>query len=325
MLQEAVDRVAPLADPADLYVSTGVDLVVGAREQLPDLPHANLIVEPAMRNTGPAVGLECALLEARFPGCTIASLGSDAHIGKPNLLRQLLTAAEAAVESLPDCLVTVGVKPTRIETGYGYIRKGDVRSRVNGHPFHTVAEFKEKPDQDHAAAYVQSGEYLWNSNMFVWKAETMLRRFEEFEPDMFTILKRIQEAVGSPEEAEVIRTEYPQLKRIAIDNAILERSADVLTLEADIEWSDIGSWGAITDVLPVDGDGNLLSGTVLALDARNNTVYGPNGKLIAMVGVDDLVVVDTPDALLICPREKSQRVKDIVDRLRSDTDLEKYS
>ena len=161
--------------------------------------------------------------------------------------------------------------------------------------------------------------------MFVWKASTVLALFERFEPEIYEILIQIQKAVGSPEEAEVIAREYPRMKEIAVDYAIIERAERVATLEADIDWSDIGSWGALTDVLPTDAEGNLLSGEVLAIDARDVTAYGPAGKLIALVGVEDLVVVDTPDALLICRREGAQRVRDVMERLKEKEELRKYT
>ena len=316
MLQEAVDRIQPLAGVRDLHVSTGSELVALVREQLPELPGAGLIVEPALRNTGPAVGLECVLLESRYPGCTVASLGSDHHIGKPEEFCRLLRVAGEAAEEDPEALFTLGVKPTRVETGYGYIQKGSVARRINGEPVYSVARFREKPDEQTAKRYVESGDYLWNSNMFVWKARTVLALFEQFEPELHRILMRIQAAVGTGSERAVIEREYPRMAEVAIDNAIIERAPEVATLEADIEWSDIGSWGALTDILPVDSHGNLVSGEVLNLNSRDNTVYGVEGKLIALADVEGLVVVDTPDALLICRRDRAQRVRDVVAALR---------
>ncbi|MDP6037721.1 MAG: sugar phosphate nucleotidyltransferase, partial [Candidatus Latescibacteria bacterium] len=312
MLQEAVSRLDSLATMNDLYVSTGTGLVDGVHEQLPDLAADNLIVEPALRNTGPAVGLECALLEARFPGCTIASLGSDHHIGKPKEFCRLLKVAEDALEDRSDMLFTLGVKPTRIDTGFGYIQKGNVIATVNGEPVYAVEAFKEKPDAATAKTYVESGQYLWNSNMFVWKAKTILDLFAEFEPEIYALLAQIESAAKEGREAEVIAEVYPHMKDIAIDNAIIERAPKVATIEADIDWSDIGAWGALTDVLPVDGDGNLFNGNVLPLNVKNSTVYGGKDKMIALVDVEDLIVVDTGDALLILPRDGSQRVKDVV-------------
>ena len=325
MVQEAVERIIPLVEEGDLYVSTGADLVGIVQEQLPSLSADHLIVEPALRNTGPAVGLECALLEARFPGCTVASLGSDHHIGKPEEFRRLLGVADAALEAMPETLFTIGVRPTRVETGYGYILKGAQVRAVEGEPIYAVTAFTEKPDADLARSYVESGEYLWNSNMFVWKASTVLELFRRFEPQIHEILMRIADAVGTPGEADVIRDQYPRMTEVAIDNAVLERADAVATLEADIDWSDIGSWGALTDVLPTDERGDLLSGDVLALDTKNVIAFGPPDKLIAMVGVEDLVVVDTGDALLICRRDGSQRVKEIVARLAGDPELAKYT
>ncbi len=316
MLQEAVHRIRPLVGVRDLLVSTGNELVALVREQLPELPPTGLVVEPALRNTGPAVGLECVLLESRYPGCTVASLGSDHHIGKPEEFCRLLRTAGEAAEEDPDTLFTLGVKPTRVETGYGYIQKGGVARRVNGVPVYGVARFREKPDETTARAYVESGDFLWNSNMFVWKARTVLALFEQFEPDLHRILMRIQAAVGTGAERAAIEREYPRMKEVAIDNAIIEKAPSVATLEADIDWNDIGSWGALSDVLPVDADGNLIAGDVLNLDSRDVTAFGVEGKLIALVDVEGLVVVDTPDALLICRRDRAQRVRDVVAALR---------
>ena len=325
MLQESVDRLESVAGPEDIYISTGAQMVDLVRAQLPQIPAERLIVEPALRNTGPAVGLECALLEARHPGCTIASLGSDHYFGKPAEFCRLLQVAQEAVERYPEHLFTIGVKPARVETAYGHICKGEVLCRVGAEPVYRVEAFTEKPDAARAREYTQSGRYLWNANQFVWKAATMLDLFARFEPQMHAGLMRIKEAVGTSAEAEVIAREYPQLKSVAVDNAILERAVQVATLEGELEWGDIGSWGTLSDVLPVDGQGNLFSGQVLALDARQVTAYGPPGKLIALVGVEDLVVVDTPDALLVCRKDQAQRVREVIEKLKGEEGYRKYT
>lgn len=315
MLQEAVHRLGSLAKIDDLYVSTGVELLHSVREQLPDLSAENAILEPVLRNTGPAVGLECALLEARFPGCTIASLGSDHHIGKPEEFCRLLKVAEDALENRAETLFVLGVKPTRADTGFGYIQKGDVIARINDEPIYAVESFTEKPDATTAKTYLESGQYLWNSNMFVWKARTMLDLFAKFEPEMYALLEQIGTAAKVGRDADVIAEAYPQMKNIAIDHAIIERASDIAAIEADIDWSDIGAWGALTDVLSVDENGNLLRGNVLSINAKNTTVYGNKDKIIALVDIENLIVVDTGDALLILPRDGSQRVKDVVEAL----------
>ncbi|MFT5090563.1 MAG: mannose-1-phosphate guanylyltransferase [Planctomycetota bacterium] len=315
MIQGAVERIAAISAREDVYVSTGQEMAGLVREQLPQISAEQVIIEPALRNTGPAVGLECALLEARFPGCAVASLGSDHYIGKGEVFCQLLQAAEAALEQYPDYLFMLGVKPTRAETGYGYIRRGSVLQEFDGVPVYSVDAFAEKPDAVRAQQYLDSGDYLWNSNMFVWKAATVLELFARYEPEMYEILARIGASVGSENEAETIALEYPKLQAVAIDNAIIERAEKVATLEADIDWGDIGSWAALTDVLAADGEGNLLSGDIVSIDARNTTVYGHKDKLIALIGVEDLVIVDTEDALLVCRKGDAQRVKEILERL----------
>ncbi len=324
MIQDAVARLKPLASPEDIYVSTGADMVPLVRDQLPDLARDHLIVEPALRNTGPAVGLECALLEARYPGCAIASLGSDHYIGKAAEFRRLLEVTATALERHPRYLFALGVAPTRVETGYGYILKGKPLDKVAGEPIHTVEGFTEKPEEEQARAYLESGRYLWNTNMFAWKARTVLDLFARFEPEIHQALMRVMEAAGTSSEEGVIAREYPRLKAIAVDHAILERAGNVATIEADMEWGDIGSWAALTDVLPADGDGNLFAGETLALDVRDVTAYGFKDKLLALVGVEDLVVVDTEDALLVCRKEEAQRVKEVLECLQRRDEFRRY-
>ena len=317
MIQDAVERIAAIASPSDIYVSTGAALGELVHQHLPGLPADHVILEPALRNTGPAVGLECALLEAHYPGCTVASLGSDHLIGRPDEFCRLLGVAEQAVEEHPQYLLTIGVKPTRLETGYGYIRKGEGLCVVADETVFTAVEFTEKPDEATARGYLDSGDFLWNTNMFVWKARTVLDLFARFEPETHKGLMQIADAVGSAREREVIEAVYPGLASIAIDNAIIEPAPHVATLEGDLQWGDIGSWAALTDVLEADDDGNLFDGEIMALDARNTTAYGHGDKLLALIGVEDLVIVDTDDVLLVCRKDDAQRVKELVDRLQT--------
>ncbi len=324
MLQQAVERIAPIAAVDDIYVSTGAGMEQLVREQLPELPEDHLIVEPALRNTGPAVALECALLEARWPGCTIASLGSDHYIGKPEEFNRLLQAAAVATDEHPETLFTVGVKPTRPETGYGYIGKGEVLCQIGTDTVYHVTEFTEKPEPDRARQYVDSGQYLWNSNMFVWKAQTVLDLFKRFAPQIHERAVPIGAAIGG-DWRTVLEREYPHMPNVAVDNAIIEPAPNVATLEGDMNWGDIGSWAALTDVLDADAAGNLLKGQIISIDARNSTVYGLPDKVVALVGVQDLVVIDTEDALLVMPKDQAQRVKEILERLQSDETLRKHT
>lgn len=324
MLQETFSRIAPVVGPEDVWVSTGPEMAGLVREQLPILPEDHLIVEPALRNTGPAVALECALLEARWPGCTVASLGSDHYVGRPDDFRRLLSAAAQAAEEYPQYLYLIGVRPTRPETGYGYVGKGGELCRVGEETVWRVTEFTEKPDLERARRYTESGRYLWNANMFVWKARTVLDLFARHAPEIHRRLQPIAEAAASGDWQAAVEREYPAMPSIAVDHAIIEPAAHVAALEGDLNWGDVGSWAALADVLEADEEGHLLSGRVVAVDGRNLIVRGAAEKLIALVGVEDLVVVDTEDALLVCRRDQAQRVREIVDRLGGDPDLERY-
>ncbi|MEE2659344.1 MAG: sugar phosphate nucleotidyltransferase [Candidatus Latescibacterota bacterium] len=325
MLQDAVERIAPIAGMPDIYVSTGRDMEQLVREQLPDLPEDHLIVEPALRNTGPAVALECALLQAHEPGCTIASLGSDHYIGLPDEFCRLLKAAETAATEFPEYLFTIGVRPTRPETGYGYIRKGDELTWVGEDAVYRAIEFTEKPNENTAQSYADTGEYLWNTNMFVWRSGTVLELFKQHAPEVYERVQTIAEtaATGGDWRAAVER-EYRQMPRVAVDNAIIEPAAHVATLEGVLNWGDIGTWAALTDVIDADAHGNLLRGRVVSIDARGTTAYGSVDKIIALVGVEDLIVVDTPDALLVCPKDQAQRVREVLERLREDDELKAH-
>ena len=327
MLQEAVERLEPVARPEDIYVSTGRGMEDLVRQQVPDLPEDQLIIEPALRNTGPAVGLECALLEARYPGCTIASLGSDHYIGRPDEFVALLEAAVAATDQHPEYLYAIAVVPTRPETGYGYIHKGERLCEAGGRTVYQAAEFTEKPDEARARQWVASGEYLWNTNMFVWRARTVLDLFARLEPEMHEVLERIGEAAGSEgaDWRRAVAAEYGDLKAVAVDNAIIEPAPHVATLEGDLNWGDIGSWAALTDVLDTDEQGKLVRGEVLTIDSERVIAYGGHDKVVALVGVEDLVVVDTPDALLVCRRDQAQRVREVLERLRGDDRLKRYT
>ena len=326
MLQDAVARIASLAGPDDIFVSTGAGMEDLVREQLPELPADHLIVEPALRNTGPAVALECALLEARWPGCTVASLGSDHHIGHDDEFCRLLAAGATAADTHPEFLFTIGVRPTRPEIGYGYIHKGEPLCQIGVDTVYQATEFTEKPGIERARQYADSGEYLWNTNMFVWRAATVLELFARHAPEIYAGLQPVAATMAAGGDwRAALNQAYPGLPSVAVDNAIIEPAPHVATLEGILNWGDIGSWAALTDVIDADAAGNLLRGRFVALDTRNVTAYGLADKLIALIGVEDLVVVDTDDALLICPKDQAQRVKEVLQRLEGDAGLQRYT
>ena len=315
-------RGAGLAGTDDIYVSVGKQSLDLALDQLPDVHRTRIIVEPMLRDTAAAIGLETIWVNHHSGPGIIASLGSDHYVGKPEAFISALRAAEAFLKERPEFLVSIACEPTRVETNYGHVKKGDVLGDYDGVPVHRVAGFTEKPDYPRAKEYTESGDYLWNANFFVWNSETLMAQFREFEPEMYGVLVELEEAIKESDFREAVRTIYPRLKKTAIDYAVLEpaaRAGRMAVVPVAMDWSDIGSWATLTDAFPADADGNLFMAPVLADDTKNCTVVSrdnPQRKIIATIGLDGLAVVDTKDALLICPKEQCARVKRLVDRLK---------
>lgn len=315
MIQDAVERVASIVSLQDIFVSTNASSFDLVRKQLPNLPVEHCIIEPARRDTAAAVGLEAVYIAREDPQAVIASLGSDHLITKPEEFCRLLKVSEAFLQAHPTYLTTLGVKPQYIETGYGHIKMGDVLGKFQNEPVYKVDAFMEKPKYDLAKEYTESGQYLWNSNMFAWRADTILSLFREHVPKMYEGLMRIQEAIGTSRERVILEEIYTTLEKISIDYAIIEKIEDMAVVAADIGWTDIGSWKTLGEVQPLDAQGNLLRAPAELIDTQQSIVYGRPGKIIATIGLDNVVIVDTEDALLVCDKNRTQDVKKIVETL----------
>jgi mannose-1-phosphate guanylyltransferase len=322
-VQVAYERFAEsgLVGTDEIYLSVGKQSLDLALEQLRDLPREQIITEPALRDTAAAIGLETLCVTSRGGECIIASLGSDHYVGKPEAFVKALGVAEQFIRDKPGQLVTIACEPTRVETNYGHVRKGEVLAEYDGVPVHKVAEFREKPEYREAERLTESGEYLWNANFFVWASETLMKQFEEFEPEMFELFIELREAIREPDFREALRTVYPRIKKTAIDYAVLEpaaRAGRMAVIPVAMEWSDIGSWATLTDAFPPDEDGNLLLGPALSEDTSDTTIFvrNPDRKVVATIGVEGLAIVDTKNALLICTKEDSGRVKRLVEQMR---------
>ncbi len=314
-------RQTGLAGANDIFLSVGKESLDLVLDQLPEIPRDHIIPEPAVRDTAAAIGLETLWVTRAEGRSTIASLGSDHYVGKPDAFIEALRAAESFIAENPGYLVAIACQPTRVETGYGHIKKGAELGSFDGLPVHKVAAFTEKPDFPTAQEYTASGQYLWNANFFVWDSETLMKQFREFEPEMYESLIELEEALKTPEAREALRTTYPRLKKVAIDYAVLEpaaRAGRMAVIPVDMQWSDIGSWATMTDAFPADADGNLLMAPALTEGTKNTTVLSrnPERKVIATIGLDGMVIVDTKDALLICPKDQCGRVKKLVERMR---------
>jgi mannose-1-phosphate guanylyltransferase len=311
-----------LVRPEDVYVSVGRDHEAIVREQFAVLPADHVIVEPSRQDTGAAIGLESVWIAREAPEATIASLGSDHWVARPEVFIAALRAAEAFLSEKPEYLVAIACEPTRAETNYGHVKKGAVLGRHGGVPVHQAEEFTEKPDAETAERMTASGEYLWNANFFVWRAETILDFFRRYKPAMYETLKEIQVALGTDGEAAALERLYPQLEKVAIDYAVMEpagREGRIATIPADMGWSDIGSWATLTDAFPPDEGGNLfVGGEVFSLGTRDTTVYidNPARRLVAVLDVEGLAIVETAEALLVVPKEKAGRVKELVGELK---------
>lgn len=308
LIRLTVDRVLPLVPPERVLVVTERSHADALRADLPDVPASNIIVEPTRRNTAPAVLLAALHIHQRAPQATWVSLHSDAYIPDEDEFRNTLRAAiEAAAPG--EFLLTTGIRPHYPATGYGYIQQAEQVRQVRGYPLHRVRRFVEKPALDVAQTYVASGEFLWNPGVFAWRNTTLLDAFRRFQPETLDLLR----SVPLDRVSEV----YEHVSKQPIDTAIMERADNVATIPAVFRWSDVGSWAEIWAISDRDGDGNIARGhgRHLAVDTTDSVVYAEE-RMVATIGVRDLVVIDTADAVFICPRDRAQDVKLVVSRLQ---------
>lgn len=313
LIRQTVDRIRPLVPPERIVVVAGAEHAERLHAEIPELPEANLLVEPAGRGTAAAIGLAAVVVRARDPRAILAVLPSDHYIRDPEGFR---TAIEAACEvaASGDYLLTLGMKPTAPETGYGYIRVGEEIRTARGLPVHRVDRFIEKPDRARAEAYLADGHYLWNGGMFVWRVDTVLDAIRLHLPDTFEGIAEIGLALNARDLAEATQRVYARLPTVSIDTGVLEKAGNVLVVPAEVGWHDVGSWGSLDGLLPQRSDGNVGIGEHVAIDTRRCVVYSPK-KLVATVGVDDLVIVDTDDALLVCRKEQAQDVRRVIEEI----------
>jgi mannose-1-phosphate guanylyltransferase len=326
MIQQTLERLLPLASASDVWVVTNSLLDATIAEQLPAVPRGNILSEPAARNTAPACALAAFLLEPTEPETVIGIFPSDHVVKNPARFVEVIRAGVALAAS-GEKIVVLGVPPTRAETGYGYIELGETIAPVEGVPVRRVKRFTEKPNREKAEEFVASGNYAWNGGIFLWSAQTLANAIREHCPAMAPLLEKIAAAHGaSASEFERVFAEvYPQCQNISVDYAVLEpRSAkgelkaEIYCLPADFAWNDLGSWASLHEHLTDGKMDNFFDGTDpvnSTIDAERNYVYAP-GKVVALVGVSDLVVVDTGDCLMITQRDRSQDVGKIVQDLK---------
>jgi len=318
LFQTAVQRVQDVFPPERILVVTVEEQACELEAQTPEIPAENFLIEPAPRGTASVVGLATVAVRDRNPNATMAILASDHYIGNEGFFRELLEAAYYAAAD--NYLVTLGIEPTFAATGFGYIQQGEKIGAFHGLNTYNVKRFKEKPDKAQATAMLQSGDHSWNSGMFVWKVDQIMPQFNRYMPDLAQTLEEISCCWGQPEQWPVIERVWPGLKSETIDYGIMEHASRVVVIPATgLEWSDVGSWDSLFEVLKGDEQGNIIMGgsQVVGLDTRQTLVYvEQERRLIVTIGVEDLVLVDTGDVLLVCNKDQAQDVRRIVDRLK---------
>jgi mannose-1-phosphate guanylyltransferase len=315
MIRVTVDRLRPLVQPDQILVVTGALQADAIRAELPELPAENVLVEPQGRNTAPCIGLAAAVLRARGAGRdTMIVLAADHVVRREPEFRDVLRACDQLLAA-QDHLLTLGIRPHRPETGYGYIRKGPVQTVVDHQTFLQVERFVEKPDAPTARTLVADGLHLWNSGMFAWRVDRIRHELEAHLPQMAAGLQALQSAWGTPGWERSLKSAYAAFPSQSIDYGVMEKSSDVWVAEVDIGWSDVGSWASLPELRQTDAHGNVLPDGSLGIDAERNIVE-VRGKTVVLLGVSDLVVVEEPDALLICSRDRAQHVGTIPERLR---------
>jgi len=319
MLQETTDRVRGLVPPERLYVITNARHAGAVRTQLEGVPPLNIVGEPVGRDSAPAIGLMAALLEKTLgPDAVMATLPADHVIPNDAHFRAILqSAAEVAADGW---LVTLGIPPTGPDTGFGYIQSGDTLRQVTGAgvPVYTVKQFKEKPAREVAESYLADGGYFWNAGMFIASVGTLRALYKTHLPQMEAAFAALTDAYGTDGFESKMAEIFPTLDKISVDYGIAEKADKVAVIPADIGWNDVGSWQRLAEVLSKAGHeaDNIVVGHHIGVDTTGSLIYSPK-RLIATIGLDDIIVIDTPDATLICPKSRSEDVKKIVDELKA--------
>ena len=322
MIQQTVDRISKHIPAKNIYMVTNKCYATTIKEQIPQVSDTNIIIEPMIRETAACIGYSAIKLLKQDPDAMMIVLPSDHYIeDEEELIKTIKQGLEVA--SNFNCLVTMGIKPARPETAYGYIETGKPLEGGFTIPTYKVKRFTEKPNKEKAQEFIDKGTYLWNSGMFIWKASTLLKQYKKFLPEMYQCLRRIGEAIGTEDEERIVEEEYEKIDGISIDYGILEKAWEVYVMESSFRWDDIGSWTALERYMNKDEFNNSTKGKVCLLDTHDCIMYGEK-RLIAAIGVEDLIVVETDDVILICKKERDQDIKTLHKELDKTEDYKRF-
>ncbi|RJX24010.1 MAG: mannose-1-phosphate guanylyltransferase [Dethiobacter sp.] len=320
LIQQTVDRLTGLFPTEKILVVTGEALLPLVREHLPGVPRGNMIAEPVGRNTAPCIGLAAMRLLKEDSRSVMLVLPADHLVIETKAFLSCLARA-MELASAEEVLVTIGITPTRPETGYGYIEK--TGQALTGEPeVYRVQRFVEKPDRQKALEFLSSGRYVWNSGIFAWKARLILEKIQKHLPDLYERLEKMGKYLGTAEEAEALSKMFPAVAGISIDYGVMEKEKEILLVQGNFGWDDLGSWTALAEQSPKDEHQNVSRGQYLGIDTTCCLVYGQEA-LIATLGVSNLVIVQTNDVVLVCSMEHAQEIKELVNRLKA-KGLDKY-
>lgn len=315
MLTQTIDRLSNLIPPENILVITNADQLDAIRKICPQVLPENIVTEPVGRDTAAAIALSTLLIKEKNKDAVFAVLPAD-HVIKNTTEFQQSLAYAFKIASNHNYLVTLGIAPAYAAIGYGYVKKG--RKLEGKEPAFHVEQFTEKPPFEVAEYYVRSGDYLWNTGMFVWKVQTIENALEKFCPDLQNTLRKVQEGLYHGNKLEVLLKDfYPPLEKISIDYAVMEKADNVVAIQVDFDWDDVGSWTALQGHLPKDKNGNVYQGKVICENAANNILISSSDHCVALFGVNNLIVVHTEDATLVCPKEKAQEIKQLLKQLGS--------
>ena len=312
MIQHTVERISSLVNIEDVFVVTNKNYKQLVFNQLQGIPEQNILLEPMAKNTAPCIGLAAVHIKKKYEDAIMLVLPSD-HLIKYNelFIDTLKDAIKVATEA--NNLATIGIMPSYPETGYGYINFG--AKKEGNYLAYDVTKFVEKPNIEKAKEYLASGKYLWNSGMFVWKSSTILENFERLLPGTYHSLMSIYDSIGQKDEHNILEQEFNKISSESIDYGIMEHASNIYTLPGNFGWDDVGSWLAMDRINTTNESGNIVNGNVITIDTKNSIIQAQE-KLIATVGIEDLIIVDTEDAMLICSKDKTQDVKKVLENLK---------
>ncbi|NQU83150.1 MAG: mannose-1-phosphate guanylyltransferase [Parcubacteria group bacterium] len=328
LLQKTYKRLLGGFKDENIYITTSPALKETILEQLPSFSGGNFSLEPCRRGTAAALGLALIKVLHRDPNSTFVFINSDNYIKNEQAFLQLLNTAEKIIQYRPDHVILGGIKPEYPETGFGYIKMGEklneqVDLAIQGNEVYLVEKFVEKPDLETAKEFVSSGKYLWDPTLIAARVDHFLSLFKKHLPETYDHLIEIKKYIDTPQEEEVIKSRFQLMTDLAIDYGITEKEDKMLVIPADIGWSDVGNWRAIKDILSDSKEGNIVKGEYIGVDSHNNLIHSSGKKIIGTIGLCDMIVVETEDALLICPKDRAQDVKKIVAKIK-EQGLEHY-